>query len=233
MRWAGRPRQWSWRRCEANRSRNVSSCPPRWSSATRAVELHPATGRGKSSLLRAEPDARVDHVKPEIEELMRRMTLLEKIGQMTQVDVNSLQEGAVRECGIGSVLSGGGGNPTPNDPAAGAEMVRRGHAEALESRLGIPLLYGVGATHGHSNLRGATIFPHNVGLGATRGAGLVERIGRVTAREMLATNVHWTFAPAVSVPQDIRWGPTYEAFSQAPACVSPLVAAYVRALNQT
>src|SRR5260370_800134 len=111
MRWAGRPRQWSWRRCEANRSRNVSSCPPRWSSATRAVELHPATGRREPTLHRAEPDARVDCVKPEIEELMRRMTLLEKIGQMTQVDVNSLQEGAVREVGVGSVLSGGGVGP--------------------------------------------------------------------------------------------------------------------------
>src|SRR5260370_10374361 len=185
MRWAGRPRQWSWRRCEANRSRNVSSCRPRWSSATRAVELHPATGRGKSSLLRAEPDARVDHVKPEIEELMRRMTLLEKIGQMTQVDVNSLQEGAVREFGVGSVLSGGGGNPTPNNPAAWAEMVRRVQSEALDSRLGIPLLYRAESTDRHTNLRGATLFPPHVGLGATRGAGLVERIGRVTAREML------------------------------------------------
>jgi len=173
-----------------------------------------------------------DDVKPEIEELMRRMTLLEKIGQMTQVDVNSLPDGAVREFGLGSVLSGGGGNPKPNNPGAWAEMVRRVQAEALESRLGIPLLYGVDATHGHSNLRGATIFPHNVGLGATRDADLVERIGRVTASELLATNVHWTFAPAVSVPQDIRWGRTYEGFSQDPAVVSSLGAAYIRGLNR-
>src|SRR5258708_1243121 len=162
---------------------------------------------------------------------MRRMTLLEKIGQMTQVDVNSLQEGAVREFGVGSVLSGGGGNPTPNNPAAWAEMVRRVQAEALDTRLGIPLLYAPDATHGHSNLRGAPIFPHNGGLGATRDADLVERIGRVPASELLATNVHWTFAPAVSVPQDIRWGRTYEAFSQDPALVSSLGAAYVRGLN--
>jgi beta-glucosidase len=159
------------------------------------------------------------------------MTLLEKIGQMTQVDVHSLHEGAVRELGIGSVLSGGGGNPTPNTPGAWAEMVRRVQAEALESRLGIPLLYGVDAVHGHSNLRGATIFPHNVGLGATRDADLVERIGRVTASELLATNVNWNFAPAVSVPQDIRWGRTYEGFSEDPALVSSLGAAFIRGLN--
>ena len=162
---------------------------------------------------------------------MERMTLLEKIGQMAQVDVNSLREGAVRQFGIGSVLSGGGGNPTPNNPEAWAGMVHRVQSEALESRLGIPLLYGVDAIHGHNNLRGATIFPHNVGLGATRDPDLVERIGVITASELLATNVHWTFAPAVSVPQDIRWGRTFEGFSQDPALVSSLGAAFIRGLN--
>ncbi|HEV3101516.1 MAG TPA: glycoside hydrolase family 3 protein [Candidatus Dormibacteraeota bacterium] len=162
---------------------------------------------------------------------MARMTLLEKIGQMTQVDVKSLLAGAVRQFGIGSVLSGGGGNPTPNNPETWAEMVRRVQAEALESRLGIPLLYGVDAVHGHSNLRGATIFPHNVGLGATRDSDLVERIGRVTASELLATNVNWTFAPAVSVPQDIRWGRTFEGFSEDSELVSSLGAAFIRGLN--
>jgi len=162
---------------------------------------------------------------------MRRMTLLEKIGQMTQADVKSLHKGAIRDLGIGSVLSGGGGNPKPNSPSAWAEMVRTVQSEALESRLGIPLLYGVDAVHGHSNLSGATIFPHNVGLGATRDAELVERIGRITATELLATNVHWTFAPAVSVPQDIRWGRTFEGFGQDPALVSSLGAALIRGLN--
>jgi beta-glucosidase len=170
-------------------------------------------------------------LKPDIEQLMGRMTLLEKIGQMTQVDVNSLLFGAVGKFGIGSVLSGGGANPTPNNPGTWAKMVRRVQSEALESRMGIPLLYGVDAVHGHSNLRGATIFPHNVGLGATRDPDLVERIGGVTATELLATNVHWTFAPAVSVPQDIRWGRTYEGFSEDPALVSSLGAAFIRGLN--
>ena len=159
------------------------------------------------------------------------MTLAEKVGQMTQVEVGSLSDGAVGALGIGSVLSGGGGNPTPNDPKTWAQMVRRVQEQALLSRLGIPLLYGVDAVHGHNNLRGATIFPHNVGLGATRDANLVERVAGITARELLATNVHWTFAPAVSVPQDIRWGRTYEAYGQDPALVSSLGAAFIRGLR--
>src|SRR5579859_4124382 len=170
-------------------------------------------------------------VNPDVERLVESMTLLEKVGQMTQVDVHSLREGAVRDLGIGSVLSGGGGNPTPNTPQAWAQMVRRVESEALESRLGIPLLYGVDAVHGHSNVHGATIFPHNVGLGATRDADLVERVARITARELLATNVHWTFAPAVSVPQDIRWGRTFEGFSQDTELVAALGAAFIRGLN--
>jgi beta-glucosidase len=166
-----------------------------------------------------------------IDDLIDRMTLAEKIGQMTQVEVGSLRDGAVQALAIGSVLSGGGGNPTPNDPKTWALMVRRIQDEALQSRLGIPILYGVDAVHGHNNLRGATIFPHNVGLGATRDDNLVERVAGITARELLATNVQWTFAPALSVPQDIRWGRTYEAFGQDPALVSSLGAAFVRGLK--
>ena len=159
------------------------------------------------------------------------MTLLEKIGQMTQADVKSLRPGAVRALGLGSVLSGAGGNPAPNTPSSWSEMVRLVQSEALESRLGIPLLYGVDAVHGHNNVNGATIFPHNIGLGATRDADLVERIGDVAARELIATNVHWTFAPSVSVPQDIRWGRTYEGFGQDPGLVAALGAAFIRGLN--
>lgn len=159
------------------------------------------------------------------------MTLREKIGQMTQADIKSLRDGSVRDFGLGSVLSGAGVNPTPNNPQTWSEMVRRVQVEALESRLGIPLLYGVDAVHGHNNVRGATIFPHNIGLGATRDAELVERIADVTARELLATNVHWTFAPSVSVPQDIRWGRTYEGFGQDPLLVASLGAAFIRGLN--
>src|SRR6185369_973455 len=146
----------------------------------------------------------------EIEGLVEQMTLAEKIGQMTQVEKNSISPDAVTRYFIGSVLSGGGGNPEPNSPENWAQMVRNFQEAALKTRLAIPLIYGSDAVHGHNNVHGATIFPHNIGLGATRDADLIERIGRVVAQEIMATNVHWDFAPAVSVPQDIRWGCTYE-----------------------
>ncbi len=137
-------------------------------------------------------------IEHQIQALLCRMTLAEKVGQMTQVEKNSITPAEVAEFGIGSVLSGGGGNPTPNTPQAWAQMVRSFQEAALHSRLAIPLLYGVDAVHGHNNLCGATIFPHNIGLGATGDEDLVTRVAQVTARELLATNVHWDFAPALA-----------------------------------
>ncbi|UBV44214.1 glycoside hydrolase family 3 C-terminal domain-containing protein (plasmid) [Deinococcus taeanensis] len=162
------------------------------------------------------------------EQLLAQMTLAEKIGQMTQPEKNSVKPGDVARLALGSVLSGGGGNPEPNTPAGWRAMVTQFIAEAQQSRLRIPLIYGVDAVHGHNNVVGATIFPHNIGLGATRDAELVRRIGRATALEVAATNVRWNFAPAVSVPQDIRWGRTYEGYSQDPRLVSDLAVALIR-----
>jgi beta-glucosidase len=110
-------------------------------------------------------------------------------------------------------------------------MVSDFQEAALQTRLGIPLLYGVDAVHGHNNLYGAVIFPHNIGLGATRDPDLVYRIGRATAEELAATGVHWNFAPTIAVPQDLRWGRTYEGYSQDPLCVAKLGAAYIRGLQ--
>lgn len=166
------------------------------------------------------------------ETILQQMTLAEKAGQMTQIEKNSVSLADVAAYGIGSVLSGGGGNPTPNTPADWAAMVRGFEEAALTSRLGIPLLYGTDAVHGHSNLKGAVIFPHNVGLGAAGDEGLVERIGQVTAAELRATNVHWTFAPTVAVAQDIRWGRTYEAYGEDPDLVSRLGCALIRGLQR-
>jgi beta-glucosidase len=149
-----------------------------------------------------------------VQDLLARMTLAEKIGQMTQVENRSISPAEVTQHAIGSVLSGGGGNPDPNTPETWAAMVRDYQQAALETRLGIPLLYGADAVHGHNNVRGAVIFPHNIGLGASSDPALVERIGQITAAEALATGIHWVFAPAVSVPQDIRWGRTFEGFSE-------------------
>ena len=169
-------------------------------------------------------------IEQRVDALLAEMTLAEKIGQMTQVEKDSINSDDIASMGIGSILSGGGGYPEPNTPAAWADMVRGFQEQALQSRLGIPLLYGVDAVHGHNNLAGATIFPHNVGLGATQDADLVERVARATALELAATQIRWNFAPAVPVPQDVRWGRSYEGLSQDTALVAKLGAAYVRGL---
>lgn len=166
-----------------------------------------------------------------VDHLLSQMTLEEKVGQMTMVENNSIKPAQVAEFFIGSVLSGGGGNPTPNTPENWRAMVCAFQEAALETRLAIPLVYGVDAVHGHNNVKGAVIFPQNIGLGASRDADLVERIGRVTARELLATSAHWTFAPSVSVPQDLRWGRTYEGYSADSRLVGELGAALVRGLS--
>jgi beta-glucosidase len=162
--------------------------------------------------------------------VITQMTLSEKIGQMTQVEKNSITPSDVAQYAIGSVLSGGGGNPKPNTPRHWAEMVKAFLEAALKSRLAIPLIYGVDAIHGHNNVNGAVIFPHNIGLGASRDSDLVERVGQITAKELLATTIHWNFAPAVSVPQDIRWGRIYEGYSENTEVVTELGRAYIRGL---
>ncbi|MBW3554728.1 MAG: glycoside hydrolase family 3 C-terminal domain-containing protein [Gemmatimonadetes bacterium] len=163
-----------------------------------------------------------------VEWLLSRMTLAEKVGQMTQPDLESIQPAEVTELHIGSVLSGGNSDPEAgNSMEAWTDMYDRYQRAALASRLGTPILYGVDAVHGHSNVVGAVVFPHNIGLGATRNPGLVRRIAEVTGKEMRATGVQWTFSPAVSVPRDERWGRTYEGFSEDPALVSELGAAAV------
>jgi beta-glucosidase len=166
-----------------------------------------------------------------VDDLLARMTLAEKIGQMTQVEKNSIEPEDIAEYAIGSILSGGGGSPIENTAAGWAAMTDGFQQYALQTRLAIPLIYGVDAVHGHGNLHGATIFPHNIGLGATRDADLVERIGRATAAELAATGIWWNFAPVVAAPQDIRWGRTYEGYSENTALVSELGAAYLRGLQ--
>ncbi len=170
-------------------------------------------------------------IEARVADLLARMTLAEKIGQMTQVEKNSIQKDDLTTQAIGSLLSGGGGYPTPNTPAAWARMVNEFQEYALRSRLGIPLIYGVDAVHGHNNVAGAVIFPHNIGLGAANDPELMARIGRVTAAEMAATGVYWDFAPVVAVSQDIRWGRTYEGYSENTALVATLGTAYLRGLQ--
>ncbi len=166
-------------------------------------------------------------VEARVADLLKRMTLDEKIGQMTQIEKGSLRGGDVASLYLGSVLSGGGGSPNPNTPASWADMVDRFQDEALSTRLGIPMLYGVDSVHGHNNLKDATVFPHNIGLGAANDPELVRAVGAATARETLATGIPWTFAPCVAVARDPRWGRTYESFSQDPSLVTALGAAFI------
>lgn len=163
--------------------------------------------------------------------LLAQMTLDEKIGQMTQIEKNSLTPEDVTRLAIGSVLSGGGGAPTENTPEAWLAMVTAFDRAARATRLGIPLIYGVDAVHGHNNLYGATVFPHNIGLGAANDPDLMRRIGRATAEEVAATGVRWNFAPVIAVPQDIRWGRTYEGYGEDTALVSALGTAYLEGLQ--
>lgn len=164
-------------------------------------------------------------------ECLAMMTLDEKIGQMTQAAHHGLATPAdIKTYALGSLLSGGGGGPDgPGGTAAQwADMYDGYQAYALRTRLGIPLIFGVDAVHGHNNVAGAVIFPHNIGLGATGNAALVERAAQVTREEVLGTGIDWTFGPCVCVPRDDRWGRTYEGFGEDPALVSQMGAAAIR-----
>jgi beta-glucosidase len=166
-----------------------------------------------------------------VAELVGRMTLDEKIGQMAQIDRMFLaSESDIATYALGSVISGGGSFPATNTAEGWADMVDGYQRAALSSRLGIPLLYGVDAVHGHAIVNGATVFPHNIGLGATRDPRLVQDIGRATAEELAATGVRWDFAPSVAVARDEHWGRTYESFGETPELAESF-ATYVTGLQ--
>jgi beta-glucosidase len=164
-------------------------------------------------------------------QLIEEMTLPEKVGQMAQVSVGAVTPAEIADHAVGSVLSGGGGNPTPNTPAAWADMVDSLVEASRGSRPGIELIYGTDAVHGHSNVRGATMFPHSIGLGAAGSAELVASIAEATAIEMWATGARWNFAPVLAVANDLRWGRTYESFGRDPDLVGRLGASYVTGLQ--
>jgi beta-glucosidase len=168
-----------------------------------------------------------------VNELLSKMTLEEKIGQMTQAEQDALKDiNDLEKYSLGSLLSGGNSDPKAgNSLDAWTEMYDRYQARALKTRLGIPILYGVDAVHGHNNVFGAVIFPHNIGLGCTRNPKLVERAARVTAEEVRATGINWAFAPCVTVARDERWGRTYEGFGEMPELARTLGEAAVKGLQ--
>nr|CAA07070.1 beta-D-glucosidase [Tropaeolum majus] len=150
-----------------------------------------------------------------IKDLMSRMTLAEKIGQMTQIERKEATPDVISKYFIGSVLSGGGSVPAPKaSPEAWVDLVNGMQKAALSTRLGIPMIYGIDAVHGHNNVYNATIFPHNVGLGVTRDPALIKRIGEATALECRATGIPYAFAPCIAVCRDPRWGRCYESYSE-------------------
>lgn len=169
----------------------------------------------------------------EVKAILARMSLDEKIGQMTQAELSALGDlSDISKYCIGSVLSGGDSDPREgNSPEAWSDAYDRCQKESLKTRLRIPLLYGIDAVHGHNNVQGAVIFPHNIGLGCAGDPALVERIARITAEEVRATGINWAFAPCVTVPQDVRWGRTYEGFSEDTELTSQLGVAAVRGLQ--
>ncbi|MFF5290791.1 glycoside hydrolase family 3 N-terminal domain-containing protein [Paractinoplanes globisporus] len=161
-------------------------------------------------------DSRPKPPTDRVGDLMSRMSLTDKIGQMTQAERAAVTPDDVREYRLGSVLSGGGSAPPDNSPAGWADLYDGYQRGALATPLKIPILYGIDAVHGDNNVYGSTIFPHNIGLGATRDPGLVQRIGTATAEEVTGAGPDWTFAPCLCVARDDRWGRTYESFGENP-----------------
>jgi beta-glucosidase len=156
-----------------------------------------------------------------VSDLLSRMTLAEKVGQMTQAERGSVagDPAQITDLALGSLLSGGGSVPTPNTPKGWADMVDGFQRAALASRLHIPIIYGVDTVHGDGNLDGATVFPHNIGLGATRDPGLVADVEHIAADETRASGPQWAFGPCICAARDDRWGRTYESFGEDPSLV--------------
>ncbi|MGY3785844.1 glycoside hydrolase family 3 N-terminal domain-containing protein [Streptomyces antibioticus] len=162
-------------------------------------------------------------VKQRVKDLLSRMSVAEKAGQATQAERGAITAPAdIAGYGLGSLLSGGGSTPTPNTAAGWAKMIDGFQLRAQATRFQIPLIYGVDAVHGHNNLVGATVMPHNIGIGASRDPQLARRTGEVTAAEVRATGVPWDFAPCLCVTRDERWGRSYEAFGEDPALVKSM-----------
>lgn len=163
-----------------------------------------------------------------VSDLMARMSMAEKTAQMVQGEINHASAKDVQEYGLGSILSGGNSAPDDNSLEGWNNMLKAYQVGAFSRELKIPIIYGIDAVHGHSNVRGATIFPHNIGLGAANNDSLMYEMGKITAQEVLATSINWNFAPCVALAMDPRWGRTYESFSTTENIVTRLASAYTK-----
>jgi len=191
-------------------------------------------GAGAWGVASADQD---NDIEAKVAALLARMTLEQKVGQMVQPDIRSVTPDDVRKHRLGSVLNGGGAFPGENkhasvaDWAALADRFYDASMDTANGALAIPIIWGTDAVHGHNNVIGATLFPHNIGLGAANDPDLMERIGAATAREVAATGLDWTFAPTVAVVRDDRWGRTYESYSEDPQIVRTYADRIVRGLQ--
>ena len=171
-----------------------------------------------------------------VNNLMKTISIEEKVGQVIQADLDFIEPSDLRDYPIGSVLNGGNTSPRGElraSPAEWKSLAQEFYEESKKTGASIPVLWGTDAVHGHSNVFGATIFPHNIGIGAAANPQLVEDIGAAVAEEVLATGLFWTFAPTVTIPQNFRWGRTYEGYSEDPVLVSKLGSAFIEGLQGT
>ncbi len=219
----------------------LAGCSNGQNKGTTIPDTNVITEEGPSASTTAEPTA-VDSINKEyldtsksieqrVEILLNQMTLEEKAGQMLQAERNTVKESEVTKLALGSVLSGGGSYPGDNTLSDWNNLIHNLQEAAMKSRLGIPLLYGIDAVHGQNLLKGAVVYPHNIGLGAANDADLMYKMGAAVAEEMKLTGTLWNFAPCVAVSQDPRWGRTYESFSSDPEIVTTLSSAYLKGLQ--
>jgi beta-glucosidase len=176
----------------------------------------------------------MENLEKKIDDLISKMTLEQKAGQITQPERQFVTPQEVKEFHIGSVLSGGGSVPGDNTPVDWIKMNDQYWSASMEEddeHLAIPLIYGVDAIHGNTNVLGSVVFPHNIGLGAAHDPELIERIAAVTAREIAATGVDWTFAPTLAVARNSHWGRTYESYSEDPKIVSEYAPRFIKGMQ--
>jgi beta-glucosidase len=211
-----------------------TGAPPRVETGPPAVhpDVHPESWPTVPSLLRSDPA-----LERAVEDLLRKLTLEERVGQVIQASIAHVTPAEVKQYRLGSVLNGGGGWPgdvrkaTPRDWLALADAFYAASMDTSGGGQAIPVLWGADAVHGHNNIVGATLFPHNIGLGATRNPDLIRRIGEITAVEMAVTGLDWNFSPTVAVARDDRWGRAYESYSEDPELVRACARAMVEGLQ--
>lgn len=171
------------------------------------------------------------------EEILQKMTIEEKVGQVIQADISAVTPEDAKTYNLGSVLNGGNSAPYGGKTSEWEEWINLADAyweastDTSDGGVGIPIIWGTDAVHGHNNLQSATIFPHNSALGATRDVDLMQRIGEVTAREVRATGLDWVFAPTIAVARDDRWGRAYESYSENPELVAEFGEALILGLQ--